>query len=911
LGFALLTANLQNPPDLRGPKFFRNSDALALDAQRLARNIESRTFNVPFLEVIVKARLVFLLSLGLLIVTLPARAVTPQPIVSNESTPSVMLDKPGLYDLATVYPGTTVTVAVNGIALTGSKSWLGVVIGAGVTLTLKDAHITAGNYHGPALRAGGLGSGLVLVGNNSVESQNSNAGVNVPDTASLVIDGPGKLMARSETRFGDNGFGQAGIGGNRDQSSGPITIRNATIVASGDYGAGIGGGDGSGNNIVIVNSSVTASGGRSSAGIGGSAGIGSSIVIIASAVKAVGGEEHIRGGGAGIGGGAASSGKNIRIDAASVVQAIGGAGTSAWLGGGGGGGAGIGGGGGTDDDGVDGGTASDLRVSGALAAGSSGGAGGRGSNSNNVIGGAGGQGALCGHGGGTGTSSAATVPGGKGTNGKEIGKCIVDSRKDIDVALANHPDPAYKGDSRLGYPPYPSSPVITDPSNAMLTADGSASFSVTTSGGMSALAHQWQVSTDGGGTWTDIADGGIYSGTTTNTLKLTGAAITDSSKQYRCVVSDELWQDAASSAAILMPPLAAANDPAVLPYSGLSFGHGDWELACDNTRTCRAAGYHSDADDDGHRLSVLLTRKAGPDEPVTGQLMIAQTDQVPILDSPPPVLELALRINEKTVGQVTVPKSSLVIDLTPRQVTALLAALVRASRIEFAHDANDSWRLSDAGAAAVLLKMDEFQGRVGTSGALVRKGKKAEISVLPPLPVPVIEVARFHPPVPGDELFVEKNSASLIEAICSIEGEDDCPFLSEEGEVSFKGEGSLSATRLTETKMLLSANCWRGAYNSGEGYWVINSTPPWRPVLVTDIGGGYAGNDISGGVISSSQKGRGLGDCWSLNEWTWDGKQFIHTQSSTTGMCKLIAAGGAWALPTIVTNVRGPTSKAR
>lgn len=54
---------------------------------------------------------------------------------------------------------------------------------------------------------------------------------------------------------------------------------------------------------------------------------------------------------------------------------------------------------------------------------------------------------------------------------------------------------------------------------------------------------------------------------------------------------------------------------------GMSFSHHDWEIACDNTRTCRAAGYHSE-EEDAPAVSVLLTRKAGPHQPVTGKLMI-------------------------------------------------------------------------------------------------------------------------------------------------------------------------------------------------------------------------------------------------------------------------------------------------
>ncbi|RYD40495.1 MAG: DUF1176 domain-containing protein, partial [Verrucomicrobiaceae bacterium] len=47
------------------------------------------------------------------------------------------------------------------------------------------------------------------------------------------------------------------------------------------------------------------------------------------------------------------------------------------------------------------------------------------------------------------------------------------------------------------------------------------------------------------------------------------------------------------------------------------------------------------------------------------------------------------------------------------------------------------WTLSLSGLNAVLLKMDEAQDRIGTPGALVRRGNKPESSVLAPVPPPV------------------------------------------------------------------------------------------------------------------------------------------------------------------------------
>ena len=341
---------------------------------------------------------------------------------------------------------------------------------------------------------------------------------------------------------------------------------------------------------------------------------------------------------------------------------------------------------------------------------------------------------------------------------------------------------------------------------------------------------------------------------------------------------------------VILSSLAFADKP-----SGLSFFHHDWELACDNTRTCRAAGYHNDREELG--VSILLTRKAGPNELVAGQLMIGQYGENSTLDSLPSVFNLSLRINEESVGQVTISKNSLAASLTSKQVGALLPALARNSRIELT-TGDVIWVLSDKGAAAVLLKMDEFQGRIGTPGALVKKGPKDESAALPSMPVPIVIAASLPKPLPDDQLFAKKYSSALTEAIHTTLKEDDCPRLTEA-----KGERpELTATRLDNTKILISAQCWMGAYNIGYGFWVVNSSPPYQPILVTT-----SGSDHSDGIISASHKGRGLGDCWSSEAWTWDGKQFVHTEESSTGMCKLMAPGGAWSLPTIITEVRPAT----
>ena len=65
------------------------------------------------------------------------------------------------------------------------------------------------------------------------------------------------------------------------------------------------------------------------------------------------------------------------------------------------------------------------------------------------------------------------------------------------------------------------------------------------------------------------------------------------------------------TALLLLSPVAALAAPA----TSVDFSHDDWTIACDNTRTCRAAGYQ--ADDSDPPVSVLLTRKAGAGQAVT------------------------------------------------------------------------------------------------------------------------------------------------------------------------------------------------------------------------------------------------------------------------------------------------------
>ncbi|MCC9071455.1 T9SS type A sorting domain-containing protein [Flavobacterium sp. F-65] len=88
-------------------------------------------------------------------------------------------------------------------------------------------------------------------------------------------------------------------------------------------------------------------------------------------------------------------------------------------------------------------------------------------------------------------------------------------------------------DFRLFETPACTAPVVTtNPPNRSICNNSNTTFTVAATG---ATAYKWQVDQTGLGTYSDIANGGIYSGATTTTLTITGATGTMTGYRYRAV----------------------------------------------------------------------------------------------------------------------------------------------------------------------------------------------------------------------------------------------------------------------------------------------------------------------------------------------------------------------------------------
>jgi hypothetical protein len=105
----------------------------------------------------------------------------------------------------------------------------------------------------------------------------------------------------------------------------------------------------------------------------------------------------------------------------------------------------------------------------------------------------------------------------------------------------------------VNFPPaFTLQPVSTQ---ALETAN--ANFTVAASG-FPAPSFQWQLSTDGGNTWSNLTDTGIFSGSATASLTLGSVTNDASGDQFRCIASNSLGSVTSSAATFTVTPAAPA-----------------------------------------------------------------------------------------------------------------------------------------------------------------------------------------------------------------------------------------------------------------------------------------------------------------------------------------------------------------
>lgn len=109
--------------------------------------------------------------------------------------------------------------------------------------------------------------------------------------------------------------------------------------------------------------------------------------------------------------------------------------------------------------------------------------------------------------------------------------------------------------------------IGTQPAASTICAGANTSFTIASTG---AASYKWQVSTNGGTTWTDIANGGVYSTATTTSLTITGATTSLSTYRYRCVTTNTCGST--NSSAVILTVNASPTVTATTPGSRCGTG---------------------------------------------------------------------------------------------------------------------------------------------------------------------------------------------------------------------------------------------------------------------------------------------------------------------------------------------------
>lgn len=335
----------------------------------------------------------------------------------------------------------------------------------------------------------------------------------------------------------------------------------------------------------------------------------------------------------------------------------------------------------------------------------------------------------------------------------------------------------------------------------------------------------------------------------------------------------------------MLPLMALAQvDPVYYTPELGDYTSSDWHLVCDNISTCRAVGYHGD--DESHQLVSLLIKQEAGNHKLQAYVNIEKfTDG----DDTYPKTTPTFIIGERSFGKVTPIKDG-IYKLSDAQIKAVLdnAKLKTPKVISLSAD-HAIWQLSNLGMTDTLNKM-----------SVIQKGakKSSDYPVLNDKPITAVRLSSISLKSTQGQalkrLLLTDKMLTDDAMSCDILGDDE-----EEAWLADSDKDVFDIWQITADKHLVVGSCFSGAYNFGYGVWVVSHDHKHLYQTVSLATDGYDGESNR---LSAYFKGRGIGDCATIDEWTWDGSRFVHTLSASTGQCKGFA-GGAWFIPSKIVKV--------
>ena len=321
-----------------------------------------------------------------------------------------------------------------------------------------------------------------------------------------------------------------------------------------------------------------------------------------------------------------------------------------------------------------------------------------------------------------------------------------------------------------------------------------------------------------------------------------------------------------AGAGLCLLALPAAAQPAQPVYREIR----DWVLACDNTRACEAKAVPDELaapapDGDYEPGAMHIDRQAG----AVGRLTVRFSLDDKAFDP------AALRVDGKPLpagARWTRADKGATASLEGDAALALIRQIRDGTTLTFSA-AKGAPRVSLKGLAAVLLAMDEAQGRLGNTTALVKVGPAAATAVPAALPAPTVVAAPWIKPLADKARLIavvrKSQGAALKAHECDAEPstDDAAPLSADEAVVTLKCEIAAYQGSVLAFRTPVAA--------PGRAKLLILPTPPTVDPKVEPAGEyGDGDYDPKTATFTESAKGRGLADCGESATWTFDGRDF-------------------------------------
>lgn len=301
----------------------------------------------------------------------------------------------------------------------------------------------------------------------------------------------------------------------------------------------------------------------------------------------------------------------------------------------------------------------------------------------------------------------------------------------------------------------------------------------------------------------------------------------------------------------------------------------DWLAVCDNIGTCHAFGPASEGTG-----WVRISMAAGPDAAPSVAVGFWPQTIDDMVDPVTVTVDSATFEARTESGDDAAPAAI----VSPDRAAALVGAMAQGTTMSLT-SGGETVAISLTGAAASMLWIDEHQGRLDTTTALMRKGSRPA-SIVPAAPAaPRIEPA----PAVGQTGYGDQEGQTLPASIEALPAAVQC-----RADTAFNPDLQkvISSARLDANTILWSVPCGAGAYNFANAYFTTTpaGTNPRRITFPRATGEPEelltnAAYDPTTRVIDAFNKGRGLGDCGLADSWTWTARGFVLKSSSEMSEC--------------------------